>query len=417
MPRALHHESIRELSQRIRSGAVSPVEVVGAFLARIAALQPKLNAFITVMGDVALKQAEVAAKEIRGGNWRGPLHGIPVGVKDFYDTAGVRTTAAFEAFKRRVPAGDAVAVAALKRAGAIIIGKTNMHTLGMGTTGLVSAFGPARNPWNADFIPGGSSSGSAAAVASGMCPATLDTDAVGSTRLPAACCGAVGFKGTYGRISTEGILAGEEDPGPFIRAMSHAAVTARTVEDAAIMFDVLAVTQVAEAITEDARGIRIGIGNNVNPAQVVRTAFERAAAVFRDGGFAVSEVPVPFSGPAGGIANIEADRQTIGDRAFRDVDVILLPTLPTTVPTIEGVASNAEQGLSAEYTVFANHYGLPAISVPCGFDAGGLPLGLQLVGRPGDDQAVLRAAHWYQGSTEKSLVRDPEIRGALTKPS
>jgi aspartyl-tRNA(Asn)/glutamyl-tRNA(Gln) amidotransferase subunit A len=417
MPGARHDESIRELSQSIRSGALSPVEVVGRFLARIDALQSKLNAFITVIGDMALKQAEAAAKEIRAGNWRGPLHGIPVGVKDFYDTAGVRTTAAFEPFKQRVPARDAVAVAALKQAGAIIVGKTNMHTLGMGTTGLVSAFGPARNPWNADFIPGGSSSGSAAAVASGMCLATLDTDAVGSARLPAACCGAVGFKATYGRISTEGILAGEEDPGPFIRAMSHAAVTARTVEDAAIMFDALTLTQVAEAITEDARGIRIGVGNNVNPAQVVRTAFERAAAVFRDGGFAVSEVPVPFSGPAGGIANIEADRQTIGDRAFRDVDVILLPTLPTTVPTVEEAAANPEQGLSAEYTVFANHYGLPAITVPCGFDAGGLPLGLQVVGRPGDEQAVLRAAHWYQGSTEESLVRDPEIRGPLTKPS
>ncbi len=411
MPSARHDESIRELSQRIRSGAVSPVEVVGAFLARIDALQPKLNAFITVMGDVALKQAEAAAKEIRAGNWRGPLHGIPVGVKDFYDTAGVRTTAAFEPFKQRVPARDAAAVAALRKAGAIIIGKTNMHTLGMGTTGLVSAFGPARNPWNAVFIPGGSSSGSAAAVASGMCPATLDTDAVGSARLPAACCGAVGFKGTFGRISTEGILAGEEDPGPFIRAMSHAAVTARTVEDAAIMFDALALTQVAEAITDDPRGMRIGVGNNVNPAQAVRTAFESAVVVFRDGGFTVSQVPVPFSDPAGGIANIEADRQTIGDRAFRDVDVILLPTLPTTVPTVEEVAPNPEQGLSAEYTVFANHYGLPAISVPCGFDAGGLPVGLQLVGRPGDEQSVLRAAYWYQEATEKSLVRGLEIRG------
>jgi hypothetical protein len=159
------------------------------------------------------------------------LHGIPIGIKDFYDTAGIKTTAGFEPFKQRVPATDAVVVKKLKEAGAIIIGKTNMHKLGMGTTGLESYFGPVHNPWNAEYIPGGSSSGSAAAVASGMCYATVDTDAIGSCRLPAACCGVTGFKGTYGLINPKGILEGEEDPCPTIRWLSHPGITARDVED------------------------------------------------------------------------------------------------------------------------------------------------------------------------------------------
>jgi len=192
------YSRIHEVSKRIRKEEVLPVDVVGACLKRIEALNRELNAFITVLADRAIEQAKIAEAEIRSGDWRGPLHGIPVGIKDFYDTAGVKTTAAFEQFKDRVPARDAVGVARLKDAGAVIIGKTNMHELGMGTTSLVSYYGPVHNPWNRDYIAGGSSGGSAAAVACGMCYATLDTDAIGSCRLPASCCGVVGFKGTYG---------------------------------------------------------------------------------------------------------------------------------------------------------------------------------------------------------------------------
>src|SRR5262249_39662128 len=179
---------IATLHERIRTRVVSPVEVVNTCLGRIEQINPKLNAFITVLADEAREQANVAETEIKLGKWRGPLHGIPVGIKDFYDTAGIRTTAAFEHFKDRVPRN----VAKLKNAGAIIIRKTNMHRLGEGTTGIDSYFGPVLNPWNAQYIPGGSSAGSAAAVATGMCYATLDTDAIGSCRLPAACCGVVG---------------------------------------------------------------------------------------------------------------------------------------------------------------------------------------------------------------------------------
>src|SRR5262249_10701318 len=195
-------DSITALAVGLRTRQVSPVDVVETCLQRIDSLSPRLNAFITVLEDGARKAAKEAEAEINAGGWRGPLHGVPIGLKDFYDTAGVRTTAAFEKFRDRIPARDAVAVTRLKDAGAGIIGKTNMHQLGMGTTGLDSDFGPVRNPRNDAYVPGGSSSGSAAAVAAGLCYATLDTDAIGSCRLPAACCGVVGFEGTYGLINT-----------------------------------------------------------------------------------------------------------------------------------------------------------------------------------------------------------------------
>ena len=190
----VHYAKINEISERIRERKVSPGEVVKASLERIEKLDPKLNAFITVLADEALEQAKAAEAEIKAGDWRGPLHGIPVGIKDFYDTAGIKTTAAFELFKDRVPAKDAAGVVKLNQAGAIVIGKMNMHELGMGTTSLVSYYGPVHNPWDSRHIAGGSSGGSAAAVASGMCDATLDTDTIGSCRLPAACCGVVGFR-------------------------------------------------------------------------------------------------------------------------------------------------------------------------------------------------------------------------------
>src|ERR1700732_4214612 len=230
-------KSITTIQKHVRMQKVSPVEVVNSCLKRIEQLNPKLNAFITVLADQALEQARVAEAEIKAAKWRGPLHGIPLGIKDFYDTAGIKTTAVFERFKDRVPGTDAVGVARLKEAGAIIIGKMNMHRLGMGTTGMDSYYGPVRNPWNAEHIAGGSSAGSAAAVASGMCYATLDTDAIGSCRLPAACCGVVGFKGTYGLIDPKGILEGEEDPGEMIRWFSHPGIMTRTVEDTALVLD------------------------------------------------------------------------------------------------------------------------------------------------------------------------------------
>src|SRR6266851_4326983 len=280
-------EGIATIQKHVRMQKVSPVEVVIACLKRIEQLNPELNAFITVLADQALEQARVAEAEIKAAKWRGPLHGIPVGIKDSYDTAGIKTTAGFDRFKDRVPGKDAVGVAKLKEAGAIIIGKMNMHRLGMGTTGIDSYYGPVRNPWNAEYIPGGSSAGSAAAVATGMCYATLDTDAIGSCRLPAACCGVVGFKGTYGLINPKGILEGEQDP-----AANH-------------------------------------------------------------------------------------DVHSSGDSRRRC----------------------QPQALSPKNTVFANYYGLPAMSIPSGFDSNGLPLGLQMVGKPWDEATVLCLEYRYETTT------------------
>jgi aspartyl-tRNA(Asn)/glutamyl-tRNA(Gln) amidotransferase subunit A len=394
---------ILSLSEQIRNGERSPVELVTACQARIEALQPKLNAFITLMTQAALEAARAAEAEIRSGQWRGPLHGIPVAIKDFYDTAGVRTTAAFAHFKERVPRTDAVAVAKLESAGAIILGKTNMHTLGMGTTGLESAFGPVINPWSTRHIPGGSSSGSAAAVAAGLCYATLDTDAIGSCRLPAACCGIVGFKGSYGLISEEGILAGEQPPGEEILWLGHAGIMTRSVRDTAIVLDVLAdpaVTKPGASYTTGLgthRPLRLGIANNARPPKALARLYDEAAETLRNLGHAVVEIPAPLVDPGRGIANIEADRKAVRNTAFSDLDVILLPTIPGETPTVASCGSNP-LALSPAYTMFANYYGLPAMTVPCGYDESGLPIGLQFIGAPREDRTVLQLACEYETS-------------------
>jgi aspartyl-tRNA(Asn)/glutamyl-tRNA(Gln) amidotransferase subunit A len=402
MEKELYTARIEDLSHLMRQQKVSPVEIVDLCLKRIEELNPRLNAFITVLADQAREQAAAAETEIKAGHWRGPLHGIPVGIKDFYDTAGIRTTAAFVHFKERVPVKDAAGVAKLKAAGAIIIGKMNMHELGMGTTALISHFGPVHNPWNADYIAGGSSGGSAAAVASGMCFATLDTDAIGSCRLPAACCGVVGFKGTYGLISPQGILDGEESPDEMILWLNHPGITTRSIADTALMLDVLAErneqTQAAHpftsALTQN-KPLRIGVANNFRAEAEVMAAFEKATATLRRLGHTISSVAAPFGDLSSGIGNIEADRKGIAEQAFKDINLLLLPTTTTTVPTIQD-ASNNPQGLSPENTAFANYYGLPAVSVPCGFDSHGLPLGLQIVGKPWDENTVLQLAYQYE---------------------
>ena len=405
MNETFHYMSIRELSQRLRARETTPVAVITACLARIDQLSERLNTFATVLADQARENAEEAAAEIKAGNWRGPLHGVPVGVKDFYDLANVRTTAAFEGFKNRVPKKDAAGVAKLKEAGAIVVGKMNMHRLGMGTTGLESYFGAVRNPWNDGYIPGGSSSGSAAAVAAGLCHATLDTDAIGSCRLPAACCGVVGFKGTYGLISPNGILEGEK-ADEAILWLSHPGITTRTVEDAAIVLNVLAEPN-AMAHVRDYRGelskerrLRIGIADNFKADKEITRAFTTAVEQLQSIGHDVVAARAPFDiPPFGDLHAIEADRKTVSERAFRDIDILLLPTTATTVPTVKDAGSNP-QALSAQNTVFANYFGLPAVSVPCGFDKHGLPIGLQIVGKPWDEGTVLHLARQYEMTVE-----------------
>ena len=401
----MYYDSIAELSRRIHEQTASPVEVVAVCLKRIETLNPILNAFITVMADDARDHAKTAEAEIKAGKWRGPLHGLPVAVKDFYDTAGVATTAGFEQFKSRVPDTDAEVVKRLRQAGAIVIGKTNMDALGMATTGLTSYFGPVRNPWNGDYVTGGSSAGSAAAVAAGLCFATVDTDAVGSVRLPAACCGVVGFKGSSDLISKKGIL-GDQPVDDFIRWMAQAAVTTRSVADTALVLDVLTDREddFAAHVAKADITVRIGVGNNFVADAEVTQAFEEAVTALRDAGYDTRDAAVPFGNASrGSMATIEADRVGIAAEAFTDVDVIVLPTLNSIVPTVAEAATNPAQGVSAETTAFANYYNLPVVSVPCGFDSHDMPIGLQIVGKAGDERNVLNVAHRYELAAKVGL--------------
>jgi aspartyl-tRNA(Asn)/glutamyl-tRNA(Gln) amidotransferase subunit A len=401
-----YYMSIGAVSALMRAKEISPVEVVTACLARIEDLNSRLNAFITVLPEKAREEAIAAEAEIRAGKWRGPLHGIPIGIKDFYDTANIRTTAAFEKFTNRVPKTDAVAVARLKEAGAIVVGKINMHQMGMGTTGLDSYFGPVLNPWNEGYIPGGSSSGSAAATATGMCYATLDTDAIGSCRLPAACCGVIGFKGTYGLISAKGILEGEQ-ADEAILWLAHPGITTRTVEDTALLVNILAAPRERRDVHDDASGgpLRVGIADNFKADAEVRAAFEATIHAVRTLGHEVVPASAPLDLPRfGDVHAIEADRNAVSDSTFGQIDVLLLPTTTTTVLSVKDARTNP-LALSAENTMFANYFGLPAISVPCGCDERGLPMALQIVGKPWHERTVLELANQYAVNTEASKKR------------
>lgn len=396
-------DTLESLSARIRAQIVSPVDAVRESLQLIQAANPDLNAFITVMADAALEEARALEAELVSGAWRGPLHGVPVAVKDFFDTTGTHTTAGSKQFKDWVPEHDAAVVAQLREAGAVIIGKTNMDALGMATTGLTSCFGAVRNPVDAQYVSGGSSAGSAAAVAAGLCYATIDTDAVGSTRLPASCCGVVGFKGSYGLLSTAGIL-GDEPADDFIRWMGHAGVTTRTVMDTALVLEALTGTAYVTALG-DGKELRVGVGDNFTAEPQVRAAFDAAIAVIAAAGWSTYPVPVPFGEAGDGtMTRVVEDRAAIGERAFAEVDVIVLPTIESAVPNVETALRDPEQAVPAELTAFANYYGLPAISVPCGHDGNGMPIGLQIVARPGDDLSVLRLAHAYQQLTQDRMA-------------
>ena len=225
--------SIREAADLIRKKKVSPVDLTKACLARIDQANPSLNAFITITRESALQQAGVAESEVMRGNWRGPLHGVPIALKDLFDTAGVRTTAASGVFKDRIPTEDAEVVRRLKTAGAVLLGKTNMQEFAFGGTSIVSYFGAVHNPWELNHIPGGSSGGSAAALAADLCYAALGSDTAGSVRLPASHCGIVGLKPTYGLVSIRGVV-------PLSWSLDHVGPMARTVADTALLLQVIA---------------------------------------------------------------------------------------------------------------------------------------------------------------------------------
>ncbi|MDA2926026.1 amidase family protein [Acidobacteria bacterium AH-259-G07] len=452
-PSELTLSSIDELAPRLAAGDVSPVEVTEAMLTRIAQHNGSLNAYITVMADSARDAAGAAEAAIRSGTYLGPLHGIPVAIKDLFATRGVRTTFGSPLFADWVPDYDASVVERLKRAGAIILGKTNLHELAFGTTSANVHYGPVRNPWDVTCHPGGSSGGSAAAVAAGLAFGALGSDTGASIRQPAACCGIVGLKPTFGRVSKFGGL-------PLSWSMDHVGPITRTVTDAALMLRVLAghdprdpgcvsrpVPDYMAKLNEGIRGDKIGVPRDYffeDCDPEVIAAVEAALQVFRDLGATVEEITLPdmhaaraagtvilFSEAAAyHAADMRKRPQAFSDevrsllemgslynavqlvqaqrlrrhltaetsQALATFGAMLMPTSPVP-PTPIADDPPGHAALRPRNTLPFDLISLPAISVPCGFTKTGLPVGLQIVGRAFDEPGVLRVARAYEQAT------------------
>lgn len=447
--------TITELSHGIRARRYSPAELTHDCLSRIERLNPKLNAFITVLADSALDQARRAEQEIFRGKYRGPLHGIPIGLKDNIDTKDTPTTAGSALFKNRVPAEDAEIVRRLRCAGAIILGKQNLHEFAYGASSIISYFGEVHNPWDLSRIAGGSSGGSAASVAAGLCYASIGTDTGGSIRIPAAYCGVVGGKATYGRVSTRGVI-------PLAWSFDHVGPITNCACDAGLVLQVLAGHDEGDATTADIPirdftcdldkrldGLRVGVPRQYFFEDLdadVAAAIERAIKVFRGLGCEIRDeikLDVPTDRtlsnaeayayhkefvarspelyqPAtlGRIraaekiseAEIErakrelaADREAI-KKIFDEIDVLLTPTVPIPPPSIAKLKQNPDQLRPAELLMMRNTrpfnvWGIPTISIPCGFTEDGLPIGLQLGTAPWKPD-ILQVAHAYEQATE-----------------
>jgi aspartyl-tRNA(Asn)/glutamyl-tRNA(Gln) amidotransferase subunit A len=447
-------ESIRQLAPLLQRKEISPLEVTRTCLERIEKLNPALNAFITVTSDSALAEARRAEAEIGRGQWRGPLHGVPVAIKDLIHIAGIRTTAASALNADHIPSEDAEVVRRLREAGAVIVGKNNLHEFAYGGSSLISHFGAVHNPWAIDHIAGGSSGGSAAAVAAGLCYAAIGTDTAGSIREPAALCGCVGLKPTYGRVSARGVI-------PLSRSLDHVGPLAATVGDAAIVLQTIAgydradtttadvpVADYVSACQESARSIRVGtlrsyFCDDLDPE--VAVAFEQAMAIVKTLVAELKDVQLDVptdrtlqaaesyayhvesvtktpelyqpetlrrirSGATVSAADYiqrrrELDEARRGIRdAFATVDVLISPTMPIPAPKIDDLRANPDALRPAELKLLRNTrpfnvWGLPAISVPCGFTPAGLPIGMQIAGPPWREDIVLRLASAYEGAT------------------
>ncbi len=478
---------IHELRRQLRSKTISALELTSAYLAQIEASNPQLNSFITVCGEQALAAAAAADAQLASGESQ-PLTGIPLALKDIFVTAGVRTTCASRILENFVPPYDGTAVARLRSQGAILLGKLNMDEFAMGSSNENSHFGPAKNPWNLNCVPGGSSGGSAAAVAARQAAATLGTDTGGSIRQPAAHCGVVGLKPTYGRVSRYGVIA-------YASSLDQVGPLARDVEDCSLMLQAVAgfdprdstsvdspVPDYAATLRDGVQGLRIGLPreyfiDGLDPE--VRSAVEAAIATYRDLGAEIVEVSLPHTDYAVAcyylIATAEASsnlarydgvrfglrvdrgqglidmysasraagfgtevkrrimigtyvlsagyydayylkaqkvrtliRQDFLD-AFEKVDVILTPVAPTAAFKIgEKTADPLQMYLSDIFTIPVNLAGTCGISLPCGATADGLPIGLQLIGRPFDEATLLRSGYAFEQATEWHK-RKPEL--------
>jgi len=428
--------SIAGVSSLLRRKEISPVDLTNACLDRIEQLNPSLNAFITVMHDSALPQAREAEAEIHRGNWRGSLHGVPIGLKDLIDTAGTKTTCGSELFADRIPADDADVVRRLKDAGAVLIGKQNMQEFAWGGTSTSSYYGPVRNPWDLERIAGGSSGGSAAAVAAGLCFAAIGTDTGGSVREPAAFCGIVGLKPTYERVSTQGVF-------PLSTSLDHVGPLCRSVEDAALVLAAIADYHNFDLTIETKP--RIGIARRPFFDDLdleIESAFDAAMKEIRVLSLDVKEIELPSTPAAVQAPEVyavhakhfaetpekygrwmqerlkqatridhaayvearqELDRlRRLIDGVFAEVDFVVTPTTPVPPITIEealNMSPDPAGELWLRNTRPFNAYGVPTISVPCGFTRAGLPIGLQIAGRNLGEASLLSFAHAYEQST------------------
>jgi aspartyl-tRNA(Asn)/glutamyl-tRNA(Gln) amidotransferase subunit A len=461
--------SLAEASARIRTGAVTSTQLTEACLARTGIYNPKLNCFITVTRELALAEARALDSEQHAGKLRGPLHGIPIALKDNIDTAGIRTTAASAVFDDRVPDADAEVTRRLKDAGAVLVGKTNLHEFAMGGTSATSYYGPVRNPWALDRNPGGSSGGSAAAVAADLCYGALGTDTGGSIRTPASFCGVVGLKATYGLVSIRGII-------PLSLSLDHCGPLVKSVEDAAILLNVLAgydkldIASVEHsredytaAMKQPIAGLRLGIPRapyfDLVDADVAK-AVEEAIGVLAKMTAGARDVTLPptrgidlngeayayheefYTHSAGryqiptrrslqnvanakaadyirGLWKLEMLRRTIDD-AFAGFDAVVLPTRRRTPRKIDAAIKREEsdkpRNPEIENTGQFNVYGIPAISVPCGFTSGGLPVGLMIAGPRFSEGRVLALAHAYERATAWHTRKPPLEPGTPVPP-
>jgi aspartyl-tRNA(Asn)/glutamyl-tRNA(Gln) amidotransferase subunit A len=475
----LHRLTIAQAGERLRRGEISAGDLTDAVLARIERVEPRLGSFITVTADLARKQAEASDARRKRGESLGALDGIPLAIKDMIHVRGVRSTAGSRILGDFIAPFDATVSARLRAAGAVCVGKANCDEFAMGSSTENSSFGPSRNPWDLDRVPGGSSGGSASAVAGFECQGALGTDTGGSIRQPASCCGITGLKPTYGRVSRYGVIA-------YASSLDQVGPMARTVEDCAALLQVIAGHDPADStavkhrvpdygalMRGDLRGLRVGLpreyfseGMQPEVERAVRAAVRELEGL----GATVNEVSLPHSRFAVAayylIATAEAssnlaryDGVRYGMRAedagnllemyrrtrdrgfgaevkrrimlgtyalsagyydayylkaqkvrtlirhdfmevFSNHDVLVAPTAPTTAFRIgEKTADPLQMYLSDIFTISVNLAGLPGLALPCGFDDAGLPIGMQILARPFEEETALRAGHAYQGVT------------------
>ena len=462
--------TIEEASRQIRSGALSPVELTQQTLARIARLQPSLNAFVTVTEDFALEQARRAETEIRAGNYRGPLHGIPYAAKDLYYTEGIKTTIGSKIMADFVPSYDAAVIEKLHQAGAVLVGKAGLHEWAYGITSTNPHFGAVRNPWDPERIPGGSSGGSTAALASGQCLFSLGSDTGGSIRIPASLCGVVGLKPTFGRVSRHGVF-------PLGHTLDHAGPFGLTVRDTAWVYQAMAGPDARDdssverpdpvpRLDPEPRldGKKIGVPRNFYFDQLdpdVDAAVRAALKTLEEIGATLVDIEVPdiveFNAVGRLILLVEASsvhrrrlrerREDFGDdvRALLDqgqfisaadyldaqrrrrelnrgfnalleqVDVIAAPTIPITAAKIgqmTTIIDGEEENVRLATTRLVralNMTGLPLLSVPCGLSSAGLPIGLQLIGPLFGEAGLLEVGHAYEQATDWHTMPPPDL--------